>query len=209
MLPPCDSKEEGGFIMTVQEAKALIRPMLDEKRYHHSMCVAKEAVRLAKRFGADPEKAELAGILHDIVKQIPAEKQLQMLDGFAIILTETERKSRKIWHAILGAAYLERECGVTDPELLSAVRWHTTGKAGMTLLDRIVFTADFVSEDREYKGVEKLRRLAEKDLNAAMLEGTAFTIADLASHEALIHPDTVSLYNSLLLEREKAAKAEK
>ena len=183
--------------------------MLDEKRYHHSMCVAKEAVRLAKRFGADPEKAELAGILHDIVKQIPAEKQLQMLDGFAIILTETERKSRKIWHAILGAAYLERECGVTDPELLSAVRWHTTGKAGMTLLDRIVFTADFVSEDREYKGVEKLRRLAEKDLNAAMLEGTAFTIADLASHEALIHPDTVSLYNSLLLEREKAAKAEK
>ena len=98
---------------------------------------------------------------------------------------------------------------MTDPELLSAVRWHTTGKAGMTLLDRIVFTADFVSEDREYKGVEKLRRLAEKDLNAAMLEGTAFTIADLASHEALIHPDTVSLYNSLLLEREKAAKAEK
>ena len=96
MLPPRDSKEEGGFIMTVQEAKALIRPMLDEQRYHHSMCVAKEAVRLAKRFGADPEKAELAGILHDIVKQIPAEKQLQMMDAFAIILTETERRSRRM-----------------------------------------------------------------------------------------------------------------
>ncbi len=195
--------------MTPQEAKALIRPMLGDKRYHHSLCVAKEAVRLARRCGADEEKAELAGLLHDITKEIPAEKQLQMMDAFAIILTETERRSRKIWHAILGAAYLERECGVTDPEILGAVRWHTTGKAGMTLLERIVFTADFVSEDRDYKGVEKLRRLAEEDLAAAMREGTAFTIAELASHQALIHPDTVSLYNSLLLEQAAAGKSGK
>ena len=188
--------------MTTAEAKALIRPMLSDKRYHHSLCVAKEAVRLAMRFGADAEKAELAGILHDITKEIPPEKQLQMMESFAIILTETERRSRKVWHAILGAAYLEKECGVTDPEILSAVRWHTTGKAGMTLLEQIVFTADFISEDREYKGVEKLRRLAESDLQAAMLEGTSFTIADLASQTVLIHPDTVSLYNWLLLQRE-------
>ena len=188
--------------MTPQEAKDLIRPMLADKRYHHSLCVAKEAVRLAKRYGADEKKAELAGLLHDITKEIPADKQLKMLEGFAIILTETERRSRKIWHAILGAAYLEHECGVTD-------RWHTTGKAGMTLLERIIFTADFVSEDRDYKGVEKLRRLAEQDLEACMLEGTAFTIEELASHQALIHPDTVSLYNSLLLEREAAGKSGK
>ena len=188
--------------MTTAEAKALIRPMLSDKRYHHSLCVAKEAVRLAMRFGADAEKAELAGILHDITKEIPAEKQLQMMESFAIILTETERRSRKVWHAILGAAYLEKKCGVTDPEILSAVRWHTTGKADMTLLEQIVFTADFISADREYKGVEKLRHLAESDLQAAMLEGTSFTIADLASHTVLIHPDTVSLYNWLLLQRE-------
>ena len=72
----------------------------------------------------------------------------------------------------------------------------------MTLLEQIVFTADFISADREYKGVEKLRHLAESDLQAAMLEGTSFTIADLASHTVLIHPDTVSLYNWLLLQRE-------
>ena len=72
--------------MTPQEAKDLIRPMLADKRYHHSLCVAKEAVRLAKRYGADEKKAELAGLLHDITKEIPADKQLKMLEGFAIIL---------------------------------------------------------------------------------------------------------------------------
>ena len=190
--------------MTAQEAKNWIRPMLADKRYHHSLCVAKEAVRLAKRFGADPEKAELAGLLHDITKELPTEKQLKMMESFGIILTDVERRSRKVWHAMLGAAYLERECGVTDPDILGAVRWHTTGKAGMTLLEKIIFTADFVSEDRDYKGVEKLRRLAEKNLEDAMREGTSFTLAELASQSELIHPDTLTLYNSLLLEREAA-----
>lgn len=192
--------------MTAQEAKNWIRPMLADKRYHHSLCVAKEAVRLAKRFGADPEKAELAGLLHDITKELPTEKQLKMMESFGIILTDVERRSRKVWHAMLGAVYLERECGVTDPDILGAVRWHTTGKAGMTLLEKIIFTADFVSEDRDYKGVEKLRRLAEKNIEDAMREGTSFTLAELASHSELIHPDTLTLYNSLLLEREATGK---
>ena len=74
--------------MTAQEAKNLIRPMLADKRYHHSLCVAKEAVRLAKRFGEDPEKAELAGLLHDITKELPTEKQLKMMESFGIILTD-------------------------------------------------------------------------------------------------------------------------
>ena len=187
--------------MTAEEAKKLIRPMLSEKRYHHSLCVAKEAVRLAKRYGADPEKARQAGLLHDIAKDIPAEKQLKMMAGFAIILTDTERASRKLWHAVLGAAYLEKECGVADGEILQAVRWHTTGRVGMSLLEKVIFTADFVSEDRDYKGVEELRRLAEESLEAAMREGTAFTIGELAGAQALIHPDTVALYNELLLEK--------
>ena len=156
--------------MTAQEAKNWIRPMLADKRYHHSLCVAKEAVRLAKRFGADPEKAELAGLLHDITKELPTEKQLKMMESFGIILTDVERRSRKVWHAMLGAAYLERECGVTDPDILGAVRWHTTGKAGMTLLEKIVYIADYIEPKRDKApNLPQIRQLAFEDLNMALL----------------------------------------
>lgn len=185
--------------MKLSEYQAIIRPLLTERRYQHSVNVAKEAVRLAKRYGADPQKAETAGILHDIMKDTAPPEQLKIIEGSGIILSDVEKGAQKLWHAIAGAAYIERKLGITDREILDAVRYHTTGRAGMTLLDKVLFIADFTSEERDYDGVEKMRQAAGHSLEAAMLEGVTFTIVDLATFQKAIHPDTIAAYNDVVL----------
>ena len=185
---------------SIETYKAIIRTHLGDYRYTHSLCVAESAKTLAIQYGADPKKAELAGILHDILKDTPQDQQLKFMDRFAIMLTSVERASPKLWHAMAGAEYLRQELQIADPDIFLSVRYHTTGRAGMSLLERVVFTADFISADRTYPGVETMRQLAEKSLREAMLEGIAFTMQELAKKRQVIHPDTVDAFNSLLLE---------
>lgn len=185
--------------MDLEGYRAIIRPLLSDKRYHHSLCVAEAAKELALRCGADAGKAETAGILHDIMKDLPQEKQLSMMAGYGIVLTPVERSAPKLWHAMLGAAYLEKELHITDREILDAVRYHTTGRENMTQMDRILFAADFISADRDYPGVEELRRAAEVSLGEVVMEGFSYTIADLAQRRKPIHPDTIAAYNQISL----------
>lgn len=91
--------------MTYEQCECEVRQRLSEKRFYHSQCVAEEAVRLAVLYGADPEKARLAGLLHDILKDTPAEEQLKILQGFGIMMNDTELANQKLWHAISGAAF--------------------------------------------------------------------------------------------------------
>ncbi len=183
----------------LEQYKQIIRSLLDEKRCYHSECVAKAARELAVKYGADPEKAETAGILHDIMKDIPPEKQLAMMAKYGITLTPVERNAPKLWHAMLGAAYLKNELNIDDKEILDAVRYHTTGRANMTLMDKVLFIADFISADRDYPGVEDLRKAAAVSLEEAMVAGFSYTIADLAQARKPIHPDTISAYNETAL----------
>ena len=190
-------------ILDYEEA---IRPFLSEKRYHHSLCVAEATEELARQYGADEEKAWIAGILHDILKETPGEEQLRMLDGFGIALTDLERSAPKLWHAITGAAYLEHTLHIQDREILDAVRYHTTGRADMTLLEKILFVADYTSADRQFDGVDRLRSLAREGLDQAVLLGSAFTIEDLAHMHKAIHPDTLAAYNWYVLQGEDTRK---
>lgn len=185
--------------MNLEEYKALIRRFLGDKRYHHSLCVAEAAKQLARAYGADVGKAETAGVLHDIMKDLPQEDQLQWMERYGIVLTEVERSAPKLWHAMLGAEYLRREVKLGDPEIVDAVRYHTTGRENMTLLDKILFIADFISEDRDYPGVENMRAAAAKSLEQAMIDGIVFTVKDLADSQKPIHPDTIAAYNWTLL----------
>ena len=178
----------------------IIRPHLSEKRFQHSVNVAIEAGKLAQKYGAGVEKAVTAGILHDIMKDTPPEEQLKFMEQWGIILTDVERNAPKLYHAISAAGYLQYELNIEDPEILHAVRYHTTARANMTLVETIVFLADFISADRTYSGVEHMREKAYRDLYDAVVEGLAFTIADLASHRAPVHPDTVAAFNQILLQ---------
>ena len=117
---------------------SLLKERLKETRFQHSLNVADAAVMLAKKFGADEDKAYLAGLLHDITKNETDENQLQIMESGGIILSKTQRENPKLWHAMSGMVYLRDVLGITDEEVLGAVRWHTTGKAGMTLLEKVV-----------------------------------------------------------------------
>ncbi len=178
-----------------------IKKRLNPDRLYHSLNVAEESKKLALFYGADEKKAYTAGLLHDIMKNTPDEELLKFFQENAIILTNTERVSRKTWHAMAGAVFCERRLHVTDAEILSAIRWHTTARAGMTLLDKVVFIADFISADRDYPGVERMREKAYVSLESAMLEGLQFTIQELVENGWAVHEDSLAAYNELVCDR--------
>lgn len=193
--------------MTVKDYEEIISRRMKPARFKHSKNVAKEAVRLAKKYGADPVKAEIAGILHDATKETDGEEQMALIAKAGIELTELERSSPKLWHAISGYAFVKAELGIDDQEILDAIRYHTTGRAGMTLLDKVIFIADFISADRDYDGVDRMRKVTEKDLDDAVLEGMSFTIADLADRKLTIAPDTFEGYNEMAARKAQQKKA--
>ncbi len=176
----------------------IIRRRLSEARFVHSMNVANAAAELAKKYGADEEKAYTAGILHDIMKEESLDIQYEYISRNNEIMTVLERSKSQVVHQMSGAAYCRIELGIGDEEILSAIRYHTTGKRDMTLLQKIVYTADFISAERSYPDVEIMREKAHNSLEEAMLYSLKYTINDLASRAMLIHPDTLECYNSIL-----------
>lgn len=176
----------------------ILKSRLKEKRLVHSLCVADSAYFLAEKYGADKKKAYLSGLLHDITKQTKDDEQLQILEKGGIMLSCVEKMGKKTWHAMSGEAYLRTQLGVNDSEVLSAVRYHTTGRGGMTLLEKVVFTADFISEDRDYDDVEVIRSLAwNEGIDEACFYGLQYTIKELADGGYVIHRDSVDFYNEL------------
>ena len=111
---------------SLEEYKAILRPLMGEKRFHHSVEVAREAVRLAQRWGADPQKAQTAGILHDICKEFPRQAQLQWARKSGIILDDLTLQMPRLWHGPAAAGYIAQELSVDDRDILNAVAYHTS-----------------------------------------------------------------------------------
>ena len=170
-------------------------------RYNHSVNVAKEAKKLAKIYGADEEKAQTAGILHDITKEMSKEEQLQIIVDRGIILDNIQKNAPKLWHGISGSIYVKDKLGIEDDDILNSIRYHTTGRAKMSLLEKIIFVADFTSEERTYSGVSTMRKKSRKCLEDAMLYGYKFTFKDLSRREIAIHPDEVACYNEIIMNK--------
>lgn len=184
--------------MDYNSYKELLKSRLNEKRYHHSLCVADEARRLAIKYGADSEKAYLAGLLHDITKNETNEEQLHLLKEFDIIADNVTLGSHKLWHAVTGAAYIEKILKIEDKEIISAVRYHTTAKKNMTLLEKILYLADFSSADRDYDDVHIMREKVDISLTDAMRYALSYTITELLEKQVPIHPDTFGAYNEVM-----------
>lgn len=189
--------------MTFDEYKNIIKVKMGKKRYTHSINVAKAAQQLAIRYGGDIEKAMIAGILHDITKEMPFDQQLQIIESNGIILNNVQSFSPKTWHAISGSVVIEKEIGIADEDILNAVKYHTSGRANMSLLEKIIFVADFIGEERDYKGVDVMRSKAKKSLEEAMLYGVTFTIRDLAERQCAIDMNTLALYNELIINKNR------
>ncbi len=191
--------------MTDEEYIGIIKERLTEKRFNHSLEVAKSARYLAEKYGADKEKAYTAGLLHDIFKDTPTDKQFAYIALNNIPLIKCEVNAPKLFHAICGAHYIEHTLGIKDKDIIDAVRYHTTGKENMTLFQKVLFIADFISADRDYDGIEIMREKADISLDEAIFEGLSFTIKDLISMGRAVHPDTIHAYNdaAILLKKER------
>ncbi len=175
-----------------------IRQRLSDFRYNHSLGVAESALYLAKKYGCDEDTAYIAGLSHDVLKELSKNEFIDFFNEEKIELTQVELSAPKLWHAMAGARYLSKEYGFSE-EIITAVRYHTTGRENMSLLEKIIFVADFISADRDYNGVEDMRERAEISLEYCMAEGLRFTIEDLSRENRPIHPDTVACYNEILL----------
>lgn len=183
------------------EYKVLLEKRLTPKRFRHSICVAEEAYRLAEKYGADCEKAYLAGLLHDITKNASQNEHLNIFKTFDIILDKVENASEKLWHAISGAAYVRYILNIQDEQIIAAIRYHTTACADLPLLSKILYLADFTSADRDYEDVAVIRKLVDASLNGAYAYALRYTIKELAENNNAIHSDTVAAYNEIMLWR--------
>lgn len=160
-----------------------------EKRRAHALGCCETAQALARRWGADETAAARAGILHDVTKQLTGAEQLILCEEYGILVDDFSRKNEAVLHAVTGAAVAQRLFGESEP-ICAAIRWHTTGRAGMTRLEKILYLADMIEPNRDYPGVENLRRLAREDLDAAVRQALRRTIAFVEERGQLLHPDS-------------------
>lgn len=170
-----------------ERAYAYLKP----KRIPHVAGCEQEASKLALRWGEDPGDAAEAGILHDITKKLSMDEQLILAEKYGIVFDKFERENIKLTHAITGAALSKELFGVPE-RIYSAIRWHTTGRADMTLLEKIIYIADYIEPTRDFEGVERLRQLAYEDIDSAMALGLRMSLEELRQSGIEPHGATVS-----------------
>ncbi|NLV16007.1 MAG: HD domain-containing protein [Syntrophomonadaceae bacterium] len=184
--------------MEIAEAEKIIRDRLSPSRYQHSMQVARMARQLARQFNENENQAYLAGILHDYAKGISGGELLNLAEAYGLIEDEVERLAPDLLHARIGAELLARDWGVEDKELLQAISNHTLGRVGMAPLEKILFLADMIEPGRDFPGIDRLRCIADRDLDRGMVLATEFTLQYCMGTGRLIHPRTVLVRNNLL-----------
>ncbi len=189
-------------MIDIDKIKEYLKKTLSEKRYIHSLGVAEEAVSLAKHYGADENKAYIAGLCHDIAKEIPNDIAKYMLkEKYGASLSKIEENAHKLLHGPLGAYMAKSEFEIMDEEIIDAIKYHTTAKADMSLLCKIIYMADYTEKNRTYDGVDELRTLSYKNIDDAIIFGIDFTINELIEKGAAFHPDTIEARNFILLKR--------
>ena len=174
--------------LSLQELEECLPAFIKPERMAHVLGCRDMALELAKRWGADPEKAQRAALLHDITKALDGSPQLTLCRGLGILLDDFSINHPKTLHAFTGSLVAERIFGEKS-DVVQAIASHTTGKPGMNTLEQIIYIADMMEMTRTYPGVEKLRSLAFSDLEAAVKLGISNTIEILKTRGEDIHPD--------------------
>ena len=168
-----------------------LKKELDSQRYEHTLGVERMAKNMARIFGEDEERAALAGLLHDCAKCLPL-SQMQKAAKHADV-DPVMKESKALMHSVAGMCMAESVYGCSDPEVLSAIRWHTTGHANMTALEKIIYLADMIEPGRKpYPGLEELREMCMNDLDGAMHMALRMSLEHVISQGKTLHPDTLA-----------------
>jgi predicted HD superfamily hydrolase involved in NAD metabolism len=193
--------------MNLDALREATRAQMPEKRWRHTLGVVDAALELTSRFGGDPAKAELAALLHDYAKAWPIARQEEAIREHGLP-QELLDYDKELWHAHVGAWAVQTEHGITNEEVLNAIRYHTSGRENMTHLEKIVCLADYIEPGRDYPGVHKIRQLAEHNLEEALTAGLDSTIALLLERGQRIFPLSVLARNDLIGRRNEHKRKE-
>lgn len=173
-----------------------MKEALNEERFEHTLGVMYTAESLAMRYGVDMTKAAVAGLLHDCAKCIPNGQKIKICKKNDIEITETEEKNPSLLHAKLGAYLAEEKYGIDDTEILSAIKWHTTGKPDMSMLDIIVYMADYIEPNRDKApNLKQIRKLCFENIEEALYQVLEGTLEYLRDHPDMIDPMTKISYD--------------
>ena len=182
--------------LSLSQLRPVALSYLKHKRIPHVLGTEQEAIRLAERYGADVEKARRAALLHDCTKKLDMEEQLALCRRYGIQLDELEQKALKLLHSKTGAAIARDVFGVDD-DIYSAIWYHTTGHAGMTKLEKIIYLPDYIEPSRHFPGVDKLRKVCYEDLDRGLLMGLEMTIEEMTSMGNPVHHATIEAREAL------------
>ena len=184
--------------MDIKEIETDLSNKLSKKRFIHTLGVVNSAMYLAKKYGANIEDAHLAALLHDCAKEMPLKEMQDLVKENNYKADEELLANGNLLHGLAGMIRAKLEFSITDSEILEAIRVHTTGKVGMSKLDKVIFLADYIEPNRDFPGVDELRTVAKKDLNKAVLLGFDNTINHLIEQHLSIYPLTILGRNDVL-----------
>ena len=183
--------------LTPDELRPIALSYLKPKRMPHVLGTEQEAVKLARMYGVDETKARVAALLHDCTKKLEMDEQLALCREYGIELDELEQKALKLLHSRTGAELARRVFGVDD-EVYDAIRWHTTGRANMTKLEKILYLADYIEPSRDFDDVEPLRKVVYEDLDRGLLLGLQMTVEEMEAMGNPVHHHTLDARNYLM-----------
>lgn len=185
--------------MDCKQIEKLLKEMLPEKRLNHSLSVSECAIKLSEIYNCDKEKAKIAGLVHDCAKYFTDEQIEDCVKKFNINLDPLEENNIALSHSIVGSYVAKEVFNINDEEIISAIKYHTTGRENMSLLEKIIYMADLIEEGRKFPRVEELRNLTfSGKLDEALLLSFDNTIKFVIDNKQLIHPRTVSARNYIL-----------
>lgn len=190
--------------MTENEMLTKLKATQHERRFNHTLGVVSEAERLAPKFGVDVQKAKLTALLHDCAKNLDeatGENFFVLCQKYGVKLDECAKSESALVHAFLGAAVAYKEYGIEDNEILEAIYYHTTARANMTPLEKLIYIADMTEPGRTIEQAKEIRRLVEENIDEALIYAIGCSIKHVIKKGTLIHPDSVHALNYLIEHR--------
>jgi len=192
--------------MTVEEMKEKLKKELSPERFKHSIGVMEECIRLAKFYNVDEKKAEIAGLLHDCSKHLNSSDVLAIIGEKGLAVDDIRINTPALYHGIMAPIIASEQYGVSDKEILDALYWHSTGRAGMTPLEAIVFIADYIEPGRNFDNLDQARKAAYEDINLCILMLADSTIEHVLKKGDFLHPDTINTRNDALMKVKKGIR---
>lgn len=180
--------------MLIEPLRIELEKRLPQKRFEHVLRVTETAKEMATRYGVPTDKAEQAALFHDIAKFMEPSEMRRLIE-------ENGEDARllsfhhELWHAAAGCIIAEKEFGVKDPDILNAIRFHTTGRAGMSALEKLIYIADLIEPGRNFPGIEELRHTAKQQIDEAMKACIVHSVLYLIDRRAAVFPDSIECYN--------------